>query len=372
MRTPHPTARPPSARACSGMTFMPPSTRSTSPGCVVGVGAAGFLLGGGYSFLWAFSTPVSLSPYIVKAVKLARNKRQARQQLQHCLETINGGNFYDVARDMNVQNIQTPEHDESVLGVGSAQGEASGHRLMGIESGARMLPYDVSHRPHILSSSFTDARNPIRVDYPHLQPGVDLQLPQIDPLRGYESRDAHSRLVEPHPGLNNSSAIGYYPDWEPRSRGSEFNHPSLSATVSLVPNPQPSFPSQLNWSGDPLRRPRPTNIHPVSSTNSGQGPSTSGQLPRLPAAEPSRSLAQLHNSSFPWDRPLHEPKTSINGGTFISGNVNRYGETGKLQISVSRHGFPIMIYRSTYPLFRHCGRCISRLGRTIPTAPVSS
>ncbi|KAJ7444540.1 hypothetical protein B0H11DRAFT_2249825 [Mycena galericulata] len=242
---------------------------------------------------------------------------------------INGGNFYDVARDMNVLNIQTPGHDESVLGVGSAQDEASGHRLMGIESGARMLPYDVSHRPHILSSSFTDARNPIRVDYPHLQPGVDLQLPQIDPLRGHESRDAHSRLVEPHPGLNNSSAIGYYPDWETTSRGSEFNHPSLSATVSLVPNPQPSFPSQLNWSGDPLRRPRPTNIHPVSSTNSGQGPSTSGQLPRLPAAEPpSRSLAQLHNSSFPWDRPLHEPKTSINGGTFISGNVNRYGETG--------------------------------------------
>jgi hypothetical protein len=40
----------------------------------------------------------------------------------------------------------------------------------------------------------------------------------------------------------------------------------------------------------------------------------------------------INQPIFPWDR-AHEPKTSINGGTFIGGNVNHtecHGETGEL------------------------------------------
>ncbi|KAJ7491436.1 hypothetical protein B0H11DRAFT_2399948 [Mycena galericulata] len=230
---------------------------------------------------------------------------------------INGGNFYDVAGDMDIRSMQPLGHDDSVLGVGPAQDNiARGRRLVGgrgRRQGVRALPYDVSHRPHMLSNSntsyLTDARNPISLDRTR-----------------HESGDTHSR-PDLHPDLKNSNAIEYCSDAERRSSGFEYNDPSLSAVLSSVPNPRSL--SQQNRPGGPLRWPGPTKVHPVSS-NVGQGPSTVGQ-PHLPAEPASGSLAIFKNSSFPCDRLLHEPKTTINGGTFISGNVNNihcYGETG--------------------------------------------
>ncbi|KAJ7431430.1 hypothetical protein B0H11DRAFT_1941772 [Mycena galericulata] len=218
---------------------------------------------------------------------------------------INGGNFYDVAGDMDIRSIG---HDESVLGDGPAQDNITrGRRLgggRGRRQGVRTLPYD--------------ARNPLSLDRPRLQgPGTHFQLPLIDPLRRHESGDTYSRL-NLHPDLKNSNAIEYCSDAERRSSGFEYNDPSLSAVLSSVPNPRSL--SQQNRPGGPLRWPGPTKVHPVSS-NVGQGPSTVGQ-PHLPAEPASGSLAIFKNSSFPCDRLLHEPKTTINGGTFISGNVN--------------------------------------------------
>jgi hypothetical protein len=51
----------------------------------------------------------------------------------------------------------------------------------------------------------------------------------------------------------------------------------------------------------------------------------------------------MNNSPVPpflWDRPPQAPVTSINGGTFIGGNLNhiqRHGETGEQHLIVPRH-----------------------------------
>ncbi|KAJ7445938.1 hypothetical protein B0H11DRAFT_2249115 [Mycena galericulata] len=275
---------------------------------------------------------------------------------------INGGNFYDIAGNMNVQSVQ-PLWRSEVLEIGSVEAGRSGRRLMGVEraqrclgGGVRMLPYgefliaifdffnpreDISHRPRVSNnSSLTDGWNPTLHDYPLSRSECSLYEPH--PLNSWGRHVSHvgqgslSGLSNHHLGLENSRAVDYNPDAEPPSSSSEYTvSPSPSALVSFGPSSSPSrypFLSPPDWAGDALSGNNAANYPCVYSKNFEQAPTTTVSEPRHFLAElPSEALASVDDLSFSWDRPLHEPGTSINGGTFISGNVNnvqRHGEAG--------------------------------------------
>ncbi|KAJ7506171.1 hypothetical protein B0H11DRAFT_2272374 [Mycena galericulata] len=252
---------------------------------------------------------------------------------------INGGNFYDVAGNVHFKSIQFTEHDEAqmALETGSAQNipdDAGVHRLVGAERNqgrrgdVRMLPYDISQRSHILSRSL----HLISSDNPRLKSGKELQLPPIDPLRvwdGHETSDTPSRIddLPVRPRRRARPNVGQ------RSSGSESRDclPPISALVSFLPDSGPSqyhFMSEPQSAGDAFSSNRlSTNHYQVHPGNIEQRQSRPGHIP---AYRPLRSLAGIH-TPFPLERPVHEPKTSINGGTFIGGNVNNiqgHGETG--------------------------------------------
>ncbi|KAJ7437405.1 hypothetical protein FB451DRAFT_1305732 [Mycena latifolia] len=48
------------------------------------------------------------------------------------------------------------------------------------------------------------------------------------------------------------------------------------------------------------------------------------------------SAAMINNSVFPWERSQHQPKTKINGGTFIGGNVNHFQRHGERGLNILR------------------------------------
>ncbi|KAJ7433421.1 hypothetical protein B0H11DRAFT_2259379 [Mycena galericulata] len=252
---------------------------------------------------------------------------------------INGGNFYNIAGNVDFRSIQPPGHDEvpMALEIGSEQDDTVGHRLVGVErnqgrrGGVRMLPYDDSQRPHILSRSMipslAEESNPISSDYPRLQSGNELHVPPLEPLRvwdGHKISDTPSRIYDLRPDRRASPDVGQ------RSSGSE-SMDSLPPTFALDAFP----PDAGSFRNQPLSQPQSAgyvfssrhpstdhyHVHPANFEHGASQPD------HIPAG---RSLAVI-NTPFPFERPLHEPKTSINGGTFIGGNVNniqRHGETG--------------------------------------------
>ncbi|KAJ7739728.1 hypothetical protein B0H14DRAFT_2990693 [Mycena olivaceomarginata] len=69
---------------------------------------------------------------------------------------INGGAFYEIGRDFNLQSIRLPGVEETLEGLEFGMDQESGRRLEGPGrtangSGTRMLPYNTSHRRHITS-----------------------------------------------------------------------------------------------------------------------------------------------------------------------------------------------------------------------------
>jgi hypothetical protein len=83
----------------------------------------------------------------------------------------------------------------------------------------------------------------------------------------------------------------------------------------------------------PLNRPDPSSIHPSPNVEPLAGPlgkpahSLTGDFRN---DDPQSSIAAINRT--PWDGLQPEPKTSINGGTFIGGNLNhiqRHGEAGE-------------------------------------------
>ncbi|KAJ7447901.1 hypothetical protein B0H11DRAFT_1878516 [Mycena galericulata] len=241
-----------------------------------------------------------------------------------CGFQIIGGNFYDVAGSVNIRSIQAPG-----LKIGSAQ-DVVDRRPVGVErtqerrGGVRILPYDISQRQHISSRSGSSSEGtPILFDYPHLQSGNELQFPPIDPLRVWDEHESSDTPSRPHDLRPDRRP---HPDVGQTSTGSESRDslPPISALDSFLPNSGPSRQS----SGDAFNsRHLLTDHYHVHPADFEQGRS---QPDHIPADPPLRSLP-MTNTSFPFERPLHEPKTSINGGTFIGGNVNNiqhHGETG--------------------------------------------
>ncbi|KAJ6598346.1 hypothetical protein DFH09DRAFT_1131566 [Mycena vulgaris] len=187
---------------------------------------------------------------------------------------INGGNFYDIAGNMNLQSAQPAIESESQRAIEfpSAQAEVTGRLLSGPErrnqhmGAARVLPYGASFHssePHMDQHESTSPSTPLSRNLPY-----------------------------PH-----SPNLGH----------SELNHrPPREAINKVIENPPTDYGS----------RPSPTGNHPVPTDLRGHRPLDS-------------TVSVVNSQVFPWNTPPHEARTSINGGTFISGNVNHInGETG--------------------------------------------
>ncbi|KAJ7705526.1 hypothetical protein B0H17DRAFT_1126337 [Mycena rosella] len=248
---------------------------------------------------------------------------------------INGGNFYDVAGDMNIESalpLVPGRNLEPLMALQFGLTQGANRLLAGPErherhvGTAKMLPYDISRRPEIHGHS-------------HL------------PNDRHWYTSGSTILPSPHteradPGSNLHRAIEYPTFTQPRSRqfGSYFSsdHPewSLPASTALVSAPSNPAPSQ-----------HPDSLHsesrlPYCHSNTTGGASSSRNLPgaidsqsdladipAFPSAlgEPSlRSAALIGGATAEYHRQ-RESKTNISGGTFIGGNVNhvqRHGEPG--------------------------------------------
>ncbi|KAJ7097701.1 hypothetical protein C8R44DRAFT_859847 [Mycena epipterygia] len=194
---------------------------------------------------------------------------------------INGGNFYDVAGDMNVQSSEHLGHDIGALRHGTRPSQDSDRQLSGTESegrhmgDAKMLPYNISRRPQITTYS-----------------------------NGSSMADDHSEST--------AMATAYLP----------------SVTIPAQLDSQVHLPPVVD---PPTSQDSATRLHqffggPYRSTDSGvQG--TPNIVPASVLWTPDLTVA----SHSPWEHIPPEPRTNISGGTFIGGNVNhieRRGEPG--------------------------------------------
>ncbi|KAJ7442968.1 hypothetical protein FB451DRAFT_1413884 [Mycena latifolia] len=214
---------------------------------------------------------------------------------------INGGNFYDIGGNMNLQSLGQPETDPLMaLHLGTTPN--TNRPLLGPDrrdrhaGSARMLPYDISRRPQIErhsddlhgppTTTETTLLSSVSEAGPIPEIAVSAFLPLDLELDQPSARDYHTTNNDPYPSPANHR-LSEYP-------------PYLSSTT---------------WGGSGLGE-LPSNPYPP--------PDLTGDAGEHPLAL----------SAFPaWDRPRHEPQTNINGGTFISahGDVNhiqRHGEPG--------------------------------------------
>jgi hypothetical protein len=123
-----------------------------------------------------------------------------------------------------------------------------------------------------------------------------------------------------------------------------------SASVLALPVPIPSFHNQgssqpqfaLPWNSEFPTLEYPPSSHAYDENRYSPDVFQSADPRAGPPQSPgylveanfrSRPTAD-GNNAFPWNRPSDAPSTSINGGTFIGGNVNniqRHGEAGGSQ-----------------------------------------
>ncbi|KAJ6598338.1 hypothetical protein DFH09DRAFT_1131551 [Mycena vulgaris] len=199
---------------------------------------------------------------------------------------INGGNFYDIAGNMNLQSAQPAIESESrrAIEFPSPLADVTGRLLSGPErwnrhmGAARVLPYDNSHRPRIMGSLGSRSA--------HHEDQHESTLPFNPPSQTSPFTHAHN------PGH------------------SHFNHRSPREAIHAVIEDHPThYGSRRSPAGNHPVGPFPTELR-------GQTPLDS-------------AVSVVDPPVFPWNNPPHEPRTRINGGTFISGNVNHLnGETG--------------------------------------------
>lgn len=100
-----------------------------------------------------------------------------------------------------------------------------------------------------------------------------------------------------------------------------FEYPLSNALISLTPG-EYSHASPMNRHCHPI-------IHP-SSNFKCMGKPAHSFTGDVRDDGPESSIAAINRT--PWDGLQQEPKTSINGGTFIGGNLNhiqRHGEAGE-------------------------------------------
>jgi hypothetical protein len=159
-----------------------------------------------------------------------------------------------------------------------------------------------------------------------------------------------------------SGTHGYYNQILPSENQSTFEPTS----AVLVRNPVPSaeiFSEQTRPRFAPSFHPSNTTADVSFDFSLNSGGFLAGSL-----SEPAPPTADIGSDTFsvtainhlPWDEPPFHPKTSIHGGTFVSGNVNhiqRHSESGKF-FAGSCHAFPKNSYRFTYLASCHSWRCL--------------
>ncbi|KAJ7913444.1 hypothetical protein B0H13DRAFT_2326303 [Mycena leptocephala] len=220
---------------------------------------------------------------------------------------INGGNFLNIAGNMNVDSAQ-PLGPLPDLGFGVEW--EYGRELLGPERSGRAsatrrpLPYaeDISTRPQILSGLRDSSI--VRTDDPAI---FRQNLPST---------------AQWTPSFRNSVQIPQYPfssQPEPRIEAA-FLPPLMISGTSTPQNNHDFYPGFSNR----------TISYPSTSAASGNCGND-----RHPFPNTVREFARESDgvvSTVPWDRPEHQGKTSIHGGTFINSSVShiqRQGETGE-------------------------------------------
>ncbi|KAJ7899411.1 hypothetical protein B0H13DRAFT_1718138 [Mycena leptocephala] len=275
---------------------------------------------------------------------------------------INGGNFIDnKAGDINIHTTQltTGQSSDPLIALEYiAQGTS--RQLLGVErneqqiGAARTRPYDVSHRPQILNASTAPSDNVShqamivhsesirrpevsfagRSQVPHLPSfhsifSAERNEQQIEAVRSqpYDVSHRLQILDRSQTSYHDDRALFAGPSDVPRlpSFRSVFSQLQPNFHHPIVLRPGSMYTSSAGVTNESYRHPESRAIeYPLTGFTSAGTSHNSHPLP----ADFGREI--INQPIFPWDR-AHEPKTSINGGTFIGGNVNhteRHGETG--------------------------------------------
>ncbi|KAJ7910458.1 hypothetical protein B0H13DRAFT_2272472 [Mycena leptocephala] len=228
---------------------------------------------------------------------------------------INGGSFIDITGDVNLHSIQPaiahpPSASRQLLGVDrNTQNRA-----------VRSVPYDVSRRPQILSSlQSSSGRIPQDESWSNSTASVQ-SLSNLPPFT-FSQLEYSPFSFEPDP---QRPLAGHHGPINGSTSTPGFGYP-LSNVLLLGPPREYSHTS-------PMNRHDPSIIHCSPNFERLAGPlgepdhSFTGDFRN---DGPESSLTAINPT--PWDGLQQEPKTSINGGTFIGGNLNniqRHGEAG--------------------------------------------
>ncbi|KAJ7918032.1 hypothetical protein B0H13DRAFT_308633, partial [Mycena leptocephala] len=224
---------------------------------------------------------------------------------------INGGNFIDIAGDVNLHNLQ-PAIAQNSDPLSATQSR----RLLGMDrntqnGGARLVPYDASRRPQILSS----ASGQIPQEESWSNSAVPIQLLSNLPPFTFAQPQYSPSFFEPGP--QRPPVINYSPD-----------NGSIGTSGFEYPLSNVLTPGEYGHTS-PINHHHPSIIYPSSHLQPLAG------LPGEPAHlftgdfrndEPESSIAAINCTQ--WGGLPQEPKTNIN----IGGNLNhiqRHGEAGR-------------------------------------------
>ncbi|KAJ7465918.1 hypothetical protein FB451DRAFT_418073 [Mycena latifolia] len=203
---------------------------------------------------------------------------------------ISGGNFYDIAGDINLQSAQPPGSETELL-MPLPLPESVGRLLVGPERhqrhtrAAMLVPYNISRHPEIRDRS----QHP--VERQRLISAGPASLPLILDPSTYRMSLSSSSFYPP-------STSGYTNSRNPLA--------NLADLCELYPPARAINESTDHVSSNPERR-SPLDVQPVSTEFGGE-------------LEAPWSFYGINHPALPWDG--HQLKTNINGGTFIGGNIN--------------------------------------------------
>ncbi|KAJ7797435.1 hypothetical protein B0H13DRAFT_2392150 [Mycena leptocephala] len=220
---------------------------------------------------------------------------------------INGGNFIDIAGDVNLHNLQP-----AIAQNNDPLSATQSHQLLGPDRNTqnragRPVPYDVSRRPQILSSANSSGQIPQNESWSNS--AAPIQSLSNVPLFTFAQPPSFFQ-----PGPQRPPVIHYSPD-----NGSiitpGFEYPLSNVLISATPGEYSDT--------SPMNRHHPSShLQPLAGPPGEPAHSFTGDFRN---DEPESSITAINRT--PWGGQQQEPKTSIN----IGGNLNhiqRHGEAG--------------------------------------------
>ncbi|KAJ7899401.1 hypothetical protein B0H13DRAFT_796377 [Mycena leptocephala] len=286
---------------------------------------------------------------------------------------IMGGTFIDNAGDININTtqLQLPGQDcDPLQALEFVATQGPSRQLLGVErnsqqaGAARRVPYDISHRPQILSSShhhvpddgswstsaasISSLSNPPSFPFSHPEYNFDFssffESPSTTNGNFPSAPDSTVGYPELFQDSVNSTALEYpltHP--VPMSGTHEYygqvlssdNEPIFEPTsTALVLNSEP-FAEIFSEQTQPRIAP---SFHPSNTTADASFDfSLNSNFLAGSFGEPvvddigSNAFSVATRNHLPWNDPPFQLKTNIHGGTFIGGNLNHtehHGEAG--------------------------------------------